>query len=151
MQGTFHRLRVQLFCYATEDEERLHEMMAELLDDEEFDIDICDGEHGNRLIIMQSELRKQNEFKALFSKLGPKLAESLIKDIDNRIDDDCTFYLRIDKQKALEGVYRMVHHGDVIAITGKVASHPARKEIATKNLLEFLEDFITVPEEPREE
>jgi hypothetical protein len=32
-----------------------------------------------------------------------------------------------------------------------VASHPARKEIATKNLLEFLEDFITVPEEPREE
>ena len=34
------------------------------------------------------------------------------------------------------------HHGDVISITGKVASNPARKEVAMENMTQFLKKLI---------
>ena len=145
MQGAFHWLRVQTFCYATEDEELIHDTMEELLDTDEFDCDIAESEHGNRLIILQHELTKQKEFVALFSKFGEDVIGSLIDDADKKIDDDCTFYMRLDKQKAVQGEYRIAHHGDVISITGKVVSHPARKEIATSNFSEFLKKLDLTP------
>ena len=46
--------------------------------------------------------------------------------------------MRLDKQKAVTGTYEVAHHGDVIAITGKVQSHPARKEVAERVLTDFL-------------
>ena len=54
------------------------------------------------------------------------------------VDDDCMFYIRLDKQKAVLGTYEVAHHGDVIAVTGKIQSHPARKEVAARTLSEFL-------------
>lgn len=138
MQVTFHWVRVQMFCYATERKELLGETMAELLGTDEFDVDISESEHGNTMLIMSSRLTKQKEFTALFTKLGKDVLESIEADIENRIDDDCVFYVRLDKQKAVQGQYSVAHHGDVISITGKVQSHPARKEVAVRNMLEFL-------------
>lgn len=138
MQVTFHWVRVQMFCYATERKELLGETMAELLETDEFDVDISESEHGNTMLIMSSRLTKQKEFTALFTKLGKDVLESIEADIENRIDDDCVFYVRLDKQKAVQGQYSVAHHGDVISITGKVQSHPARKEVAVRNMLEFL-------------
>jgi hypothetical protein len=144
MQGAFHWLRIQVFCYATENEDLIHDTMVELLDNDEFDVEVCDSEHGNRMIILQQELKKQKEFVALFSKFPKKLIDAVIDDIENRIDDDCVFYLRLNKQKAVQGEYAIAHHGDVISVTGKVVSHPARKEIAVANLTEFLKGIAPV-------
>lgn len=145
MQGTFHWLRVQAFCYSTEKEELIHDVMEELVGNDEFDCDISDGEHGNSMIIFKDEMTKQKEFTGLFTRLGESVRDRLVSDIENRVDEDCVFYLRLDKQKAVAGEYRIAHHGDVISVTGKVASHPARKEIAVKNLTEFLESLTFTP------
>lgn len=141
MEGTFHRLRVQTFCYATESEELVSETFTRLICSEEFDCDISDGEHGNRTLILKKELTKQKEFVLFFENLGKDIADGIRNDIDNRIDDDCTFYLRLDKQDAVQGRWRIAHHGDVLSITGKLASHPARKEIAVANFLKFLDSL----------
>jgi len=138
MQGTFHWFRVQVFCYATEKEDLIHDSMVELLGTDEFDCDIAESEHGNRLIVLGAELTKQKAFETIFKKIGKDVVTKVIDDLDNRVDDDCVFYLRLDKQKLVQGEYRIAHHGDVLSLTGKVVSHPARKEIATKNLLQFL-------------
>ncbi|MDR3075405.1 MAG: exosome protein [Candidatus Methanoplasma sp.] len=150
MQGTFHWLRVNIFSYATENEELIHGAMAELLGTDEFDCNIVDSEHGNRLIVLSSELSKQKDTVSFFRRLGKDLAEEIIADLDNRIDDDCVFYLRLDKQELVQGRYRIAHHGDVLSVTGKVASHPARKEIAIRNMKEFLNsiDFTEPPSLP---
>lgn len=145
MQGTFHWLRVQAFCYSTEKEELIHDVMEELVGNDEFDCDISDGEHGNSMIIFKDEMTKQKEFTGLFTRLGESVRDRLVSDIENRVDEDCVFYLRLDKQKAVAGEYRIAHHGDVISVTGKVASHPARKEIAVKNLTAFLESLTFTP------
>ena len=146
MQVTFHWLRVQTFCYATERKELIGETMAELLGTDEFEVDVSEGEHGNTMLILSQRLTKQKEFNALFSKLGANIRDAIVEDIDNRIDEDCVFYIRLDKQKAVQGIYDIAHHGDVISITGKVQSHPARKAVATRNMLAFLEGIV-YPEE----
>ncbi|MBP3385466.1 MAG: exosome protein [Candidatus Methanomethylophilaceae archaeon] len=138
MQVTFHWVRVQTFCYATEKRELLEETMTELLGTDEFQEDISEGEHGNIMTILETRLTKQREFNSLFKKLGPEICQWILDDIDNRIDEDCVFYMRLDKQKAVQGIYEVAHHGDVVAITGKVQSHPARKDVAVRVMSDFL-------------
>ena len=138
MQVVFHWVRVQTFCYATEKRELLEETMTELLGTDEFEEEISEGEHGNVMTILESRLTKQREFNALFRKLGPEICGWIVDDIENRIDDDCVFYIRLDKQKAVQGQYEVAHHGDVVAITGKVQAHPAKKDVAVRTLKEFL-------------
>ncbi|MBR2348467.1 MAG: exosome protein [Candidatus Methanomethylophilaceae archaeon] len=138
MQVTFHWVRVQTFCYATEKRELLEETMTELLGTDEFQEEISEGEHGNIMTILETRLTKQREFNSLFKKLGPEICQWILDDIDNRIDEDCVFYMRLDKQKAVQGIYEVAHHGDVVAITGKVQSHPARKDVAVRVMSDFL-------------
>ena len=88
MQVTFHWIRVQAFCYATERRELLEETMAELLGTDEFEEEISEGEHGNVMTILEARLSKQREFTALFRKLGKDICDWIIEDIDNRVDDD---------------------------------------------------------------
>ncbi len=135
---TFHWIRVQTFCYATERKELLEEVMEELLGDAEYSEELTESEHGNTMTILEARLTKQRQYRELFERLGPDIRSWILEDMDNRVDDDCMFYIRLDKQKAVLGTYEVAHHGDVIAVTGKIQSHPARKEVAARTLSEFL-------------
>lgn len=135
---TFHWIRVQTFCYATERKELLEEVMEELLGDAEYSEELTESEHGNTMTILEARLTKQRQYRELFERLGPDIRSWILEDMDNRVDDDCMFYVRLDKQKAVLGTYEVAHHGDVIAVTGKIQSHPARKEVAARTLSEFL-------------
>ena len=139
VQVTFHWVRVQTFCYATERQELIEDTIKELLGEIEFEEEISESEHGNSMMILEARITKQREFNDLFSKLGDDILDSILDDIDNRVDEDDMFYLRLDKQKAVQGIYEVAHHGDVISIFGKVQAHPAKKEIAVKVLREFIE------------
>ena len=139
MQLAFHWVRVQVFCYATERQELLEETLAELLGTDEFTEDVSEGEHGDTMLILEARLTKQREYNALFRKLGSDIREWIKEDVENRVDEDCVFYMRLDKQKAVRGEYEVAHHGDVISITGKIQSHPARKDVAEANIVAFLD------------
>lgn len=145
--SVFHWIRVQTFCYATERKELLEETMEVLLGDaDEFSEDESQGEHGNIMTILEARLTHQRQYRMLFANLGQGIRSEILGDLDNRLDDDCVFYLRLDKQKAVQGVYEIAHHGDVIAITGKVQAHPARKEVAVRVMRDFfVDDGLFVP------
>jgi len=138
MQGTFHWLRVNVFCYATENEELIHDTMVELLGTDEFECDIADSEHGNKILVFSGEFSKQREIISIFLRLGKELIDEIKNSLEDRIDEDCVFYLRLSKQELVQGRYKTAHNGDVLSITGKVVSHPARKEIAVGKMSEFL-------------
>ena len=142
MNVTFHWLRVQTFCYATERQDLIEDTLKELLSDIEFEEEICDSEHGNSMMILETRMTKQREFRDLFCNLGNDILDFIIEDIENRVDDDDIFYLRLDKQKAVQGIYEVAHHGDVISIFGKIQAHPARKEVAVKVLKTFIENEV---------
>ena len=140
MQTSFHWIRVQTFCYATERQELLEDTLTELLGDIEFEEEITESEHGNTMMILETRITKQREFIQLFSKLGDDILQFILDDIDNRVDEDDMFYLRLDKQKAVQGIYEVAHHGDVISIFGKIQAHPAKKEVAMQVLKDFIAD-----------
>ncbi|MBQ4411347.1 MAG: exosome protein [Candidatus Methanomethylophilus sp.] len=142
MQATFHWLRIETFCYATEKEELVSQTFRDLVGTDEFQTDVSESEHGNQMLILQHMATKQREMDEIFSRLGKELLQELSDDLENRIDEDCVFYTRLDKQRAVCGEYRVAHHGDVISITGKVASNPARKEVAMDNMTQFLKKLI---------
>ncbi len=142
MQATFHWLRIETFCYATEKEELVSQTFRDLVGTDEFQTDVSESEHGNQMLILQHMATKQREMDEIFSRLGKELLQALSDDLENRIDEDCVFYTRLDKQRAVCGEYRVAHHGDVISITGKVASNPARKEVAMENMTQFLKKLI---------
>ena len=142
MQATFHWLRIETFCYATEKEDLVSQTFRDLVGTDEFQTDVSESEHGNQMLIMQHMVTKQKEMDEIFARLGKGLLQDLMDDLENRIDEDCVFYTRLDKQKAVCGEYLVAHHGDVISITGKVASNPARKEVAMENMSQFLKKLI---------
>ncbi len=142
MQATFHWIRIETFCYATEKEDLVTETFGDLIGTNEFQKDIVESEHGNTMIVLQYMMTKQKEMDALFTRLGTNLLEQYLSDLDDRIDEDCVFYTRLDKQKAVCSEYAVAHHGDVISITGKIASNPARKEIAEINMTQFLRKLL---------
>jgi len=139
VQNMFHWLRVQTFCYATEKQDLIEDTMKELLGDIEFEEEITESEHGNTMMILETRMTKQREFIHVFASLGDDILNYILDDIENRIDDDDIFYLRLDKQKAVQGVYEVAHHGDVISIFGKIQAHPAKKEVAVAMMKEFVE------------
>ena len=139
MQAPFHWLRVETFVYATEDEERVLTAFASVAGPDEYSAYDSESEHGNRMTVLQSLMSHRKEQEAVFTRLGPAMAAELHRNAPEKIDDDCILYLRLDKQKAVQGEFAVAHHGDVISVTGKVASNPARREIAVANLRAFLE------------
>jgi len=139
LQVTFHWIRVQTFCYATEKQDLIEDTLKELLGDIEFEEEITESEHGNTMMILETRITKQKEFIELFTKLGNDILSYIDENIEERVDDDDMFYLRLDKQKAVQGVYEVAHHGDVISIFGKIQAHPAKKEVAVKTLREFIQ------------
>ena len=147
MQATFHWLRIETFCYATEKEDLVSETFRQIAGTDEFQTDISESEHGNQMLILQHMITKQRDMDALFQRLGKDLLQNFLDDMENRIDDDCVFYTRLDKQKAVQGIYAVAHHGDVISITGKVASNPAKKEVAMRNMTDFLQRIMSQEKE----
>ena len=46
MQATFHWLRIETFCYATEKEELVSQTFRDLVGTDEFQTDVSESEHG---------------------------------------------------------------------------------------------------------
>ncbi|MGI5964877.1 MAG: RNA-binding domain-containing protein [Candidatus Methanomethylophilaceae archaeon] len=141
MTETFHWVRVRVFCLATEDKEKISEALGGLVGTE-WTEDICEGEFGNITVIMDCEIKKKKLIDGMFSRIEKKSIERMLDEAEERLDDDCTFYMRLDKQKAVLGTYETGSGGDVISIVCKVASYPSRKELALENLRNYFAGIL---------
>ena len=147
MQLTFRWIKARVMIYATEDKERVTEMFSELVGTDEYKEDLVEGELGNITVILEATLTKQKEFDRLFGKFELENVEWILTEIEDRINDECTFFLRLDKQEAMSASYVIGRGGDVISLTCKVASYPAKRELAIDNLREYLNSLNRSPQE----
>jgi hypothetical protein len=60
----------------------------------------------------------------------------VVAELDDRVDDNCSFFLTFDKQAAFEGDVR---RGDGITLRAKVEAYPAKREKAVTNARDVLE------------
>jgi RNA binding exosome subunit len=133
----FHYIDLRAFCYATEDDKRVEQALRTYLP-EEFEIEraTSEGHHGDRILVLSARVENADEMRHVFSKVAeiPDV-ERLIDELDDRVDENCSLFLRLDKQAAYRGVTEL---GEGITLRAKVEAYPAKKEKAVESAREAL-------------
>ena len=134
----FHYVDLRTFCYATEDERRVEGALRTFLpEDVDLERETTEGHHGDRILVLSVRLERADEMRHVFGKLSELVSfDRLIAELDDRIDEDCAFFVQLDKQAAYNGEVEL---GRGIMLRGKVEAYPAKKERAVETATEALE------------
>jgi RNA binding exosome subunit len=107
---SFHIIgaEINLLIHATEDKERMLNLITDLLrtDKHELNSTRLIGHWGNHIDMVKARLegkRARDLSTFIFSSLDIYDRESLLKSLDDHVDDKGNFHLRVDKQKVCEG------------------------------------------------
>ena len=133
----FHYIDLRTFCYATEDEKRVEEAIRAFLP-EEFALDRMEntGHHGDRIVVLSARVETADDMRYILDRLAElDDIERVLEELDERVDDNCSFFMRLDKQAAFQDEIRL---GDGITLRAKVEAYPAKHEAAVENAREAL-------------
>jgi len=132
-----HYVDLRAFCYATEDEPRVERALRTYLP-VEYPIERAEstGHHGDRIVVLSARVENADDVRHVLAKVRelPDL-DDLLAELDERVDEDCSFFLRLDKQAAFRGE---AHRGAGIMFRAKVEAYPAKKPAAVENVREAL-------------
>jgi len=133
----FHYIDLRTFCYATEDEKRVEAAIRSLLP-EEFELDRMTntGHHGDRIVVLSARVETADAMRHVLDRLAElDTIDRVLDELDERVDDNCSFFMRLDKQAAFQDEIRL---GDGITLRAKVEAYPAKHEAAVENAREAL-------------
>ena len=133
-----HYVDLRTFCYATEDERRVEDALRTYLP-EDFKIEraTSTGHHGDRIVVLSARIENADGVQHVLDRLAelPDL-DGVLEELDERVNDNCAFFMRLDKQAAFGGEVRL---GEGITLRAKVEAYPAKREKAIENVREALE------------
>lgn len=144
MEFPFSSVVVSVHAHATEDEQRVIEILKSLLPDSvEIKKSLSRGHHGNPITIFEARLNQKKLIKEIWQRMLSRIYGNafakLSMEFRDRIDDSCFLYLRFDKQSAYGGELIPADVGDSIHFKFKVLSFPAEREVAIEKVKNFLE------------
>jgi RNA binding exosome subunit len=133
----FHYVDLRAFSYATEDVKRVEQALRSLLpEDVELDRVENAGHHGDRIVVLSARVERADEMRHVLDRLAElDDLDRVLDELDERVDDNCALFLRVDKQAAFRGEVRL---GPGITVRTKVEAYPAKKEKAVANARETL-------------
>jgi RNA binding exosome subunit len=91
------------------------------------------GFNQKTIFIFQASLEKERHCNVFFKKLNEKLSDEDKKALveqENRVDDNLTFFMRLDKNELFEDRYVLTETGNCFHISMSLDAHPKRKEVA---------------------
>jgi RNA binding exosome subunit len=136
-----HYILFRTQSHVTEDVSRVRQALENVLPpDTPIEEEQTTGYFNNPIIILRARLEKkaaERYLKFLLEKLPEADLKELIKELPERVSEDCDFYLKLSKQDAYLGDARIMYAEDAIAMRARVAAYPAKKEIALKKLEEY--------------
>lgn len=129
----FHYLDLRTFCYETEDEQRVRRALDTFLPpDPEIERDESSGHHGDRIVVISTRLELADEVRYVLDRITEATTfEEVLDRLAERVDEDCAFFVRFDKQRAYSGE---IAFGRGIQLRGKVEAYPASRTGAIENL-----------------
>ncbi|TKX54745.1 RNA-binding protein [Halorubrum sp. SP3] len=133
----FHYVDLRAFSYATEDEKRVEQALYNLLP-EDIELDRVEnvGHHGDRIVVLSARVERADEMRHVLDRLSElNDLDRVLDELDERVDDNCALFLRLDKQAAFRGDVRL---GPGLTVRTKVEAYPAKKETAVENARETL-------------
>ena len=95
-----HYVDLRAFCYATEDDQRVEAALRTFLpEDVELDRAESAGHHGDRILVVSARVERADEMRHVLDRLAElDDVDSVVDELDERVDDNCAFYLTLDKQ-----------------------------------------------------
>jgi RNA binding exosome subunit len=145
-----HHVRLTTFIQATEDEDKILDAIAtfipEEIDEEDviFDVEETRGFFGNPIKVVNVEIKRSKAVRTFLRHFKELLSEGdrryLLDNLDEKVDEEGTFYIRFNKQKAYLGEAEVEEGPDVIQVRIKVKAFPMRKEAVVKDVREWLEE-----------
>jgi RNA binding exosome subunit len=133
----FHYVDLRAFSYATEDVKRVEAALRTLLP-EEFPVERAEsaGHHGDRIVVLSARVENADDLRHVLDRLAAADDfERVLDELDDRVDGNCSLFLRLDKQAAFGGDVRL---GDGITFRAKVEAYPAKREAAVANARDAL-------------
>lgn len=132
----FHYIDLRAFCYATEDEARVEQALRTFLP-EEFDIERVENEgfHGDRIVVLSARVENADDVRHILDRVAELDLDDVRTELTERIDENCSLFLRLDKQAAYSG---SIERGEGLELRAKVEAYPAKKEAAVENAAEEL-------------
>jgi RNA binding exosome subunit len=133
----FHYIDLRTFCYATEDDKRVEQALRAYLPEEvEIERATSEGHHGDRILVLSARVENADEMRHVLSTVAEiSDVERLLDELDERVDENCSLFLRLDKQSAYRGEAEL---GEGITLRAKVEAYPAKKEKAVESAREAL-------------
>ncbi len=132
-----HYVDLRAFCYVTEDDKRVEDALRTYLP-EGFPIERAETEgfHGDRILVLSARVETADEIRVVLDRLRelPDLG-TVEAELDERVTENCEFYLVLDKQAAFRGE---VARGDGLTLRAKVEAYPAKKDAAVENVRRVL-------------
>lgn len=131
-------------CYMTEVIERVEQAIRNTIPEKyrkelEIKHTKVTGHYNDKIIIMETELRKKKMVKESFSYIIDSLNDSDLKwlrrNLDTIIDEKGFLYLRLSKQRAYENVVKLAKDNDIIRIKIGFRQYP-------RNNLQDIKQFI---------
>ena len=146
-----HYITLRVTAHATEDRDRVISALKFLLPDDirnSPDLDnqinylVVDGHYGNPMVLYSLDFKRKAETSTFMDRLVSELSKSqrdeLVRQLDERLDDQLMLHLRFSKQEAYSGKLVTESSSDAIAVKIKIATYPKDRNKA----LEMLEDFF---------
>lgn len=141
-----HNIKYRMFVYENEDEQELRTALNNIFPDVIPEVEEAEGLLEDEIIILSGVIDKKRYLKDflnnLFEELGTDEIIKLYDDIDRKMDDQCNLFLRLSKEDAIDEDWHIIDNGDSIHLKIKVEAYPAKKEIAVKNMKEFIKEKL---------
>lgn len=145
-----HNVKIRTFVHATEDPEKVLEALETLFPEDlspkdvEFEMVETEGYFGNPILVIDAEIKRNRNVRKFLENLKNILSEEdkafLLENLEEKVDENGTFYIRFDKQKAYLGEIKVLDGEDVIHVRIKVKSFPMKKETVVRAIGEWLSE-----------
>lgn len=142
MTRKFHDLRLEALVQATEDPNKVREALINLLgrdDIGKWDVSDSQGVHGNPIRLILIDIGKQREIREVLDRfMKMDFWVEALETMEERLDEDNVFHLRVDKGSAYLDDIRLWSSGGSVQIRLKLATYPSSREGSLDILREML-------------
>ena len=111
----------EAFCHPTEDADKVEKALAAVLDSPA-EASEAETQFGQRMLLLQSTTKKSADIRKMLGRLAP--LSRFVPDLDKHLDDEGNIFLRLDKERAFEGILAPHTSGEAIRVKIRLVSFP---------------------------
>ncbi|MGA1819453.1 MAG: RNA-binding domain-containing protein [Thermoplasmatota archaeon] len=139
MPKIYHFLRITAFVHATEDSEKVLTAVSNILGggvSGEITENRAEGIFHNPISYIVVEMGSSRRIESVVRKWeAMRFWKDAKEDLEDRLDEDLVYHVRLDKQKAFSGELSLWSGGEAVEVQLKPATFPSSRENAAAIIL----------------